>query len=97
MSIQIGNYVTYKSNKYIVTQVRQGNLLLILSPTGKLQVKVTSVQLLALPPAKVVEYNLSSYLVTGKNLIISLTTSRIMKWGEHDGNRKQILAASELQ
>jgi hypothetical protein len=88
--IQLGSYVSYKDKTYIVAELK-GNLIMIVSPTTTLQVGVKSVEVLNHEPAKIVSYRDSNYLVTVKGLIISLTTNKIMKWNETDGNRIAIL------
>ena len=90
-NIQVGSYVTYKGRVFIVTELR-GSLVLIISEDNKLQVSQKSLTLItSFRPAKIVSYRDANYLVTTKGLIISLTTNKIMKWNETDGNRIAIL------
>ena len=89
--IQVGSYVSYKDKTYIIAELK-GNLIMIVSPTANtLQVGIKSVEVLNHEPAKIVSYRDANYLVTAKGLIISLTTNKIMKWNETDGNRIAIL------
>jgi hypothetical protein len=92
----VGSYVSYKDLPFIVTEER-GSLLLLLSPTeGKVQVSVAK----AIPTkhrrASLVGFKGSSYLVTAAGLIISLTTSKVMKWSDDDPMRLGILANANL-
>jgi len=87
----IGSYVTYKSSTYLVVR-STANKVLLLSPDNKVQVLASSVTKTNLRPAKQVRYRHADYLVTGKGLIISLTTCKVMRWLNTDGNRLAILA-----
>ena len=90
-NIQLGSYVSYKNKTYIIAEIK-GNLIIIVSPTANtLQVGAKSIKVLNHEPAKIVSYRDTDYLVTTKGLIISLTTNKIMKWNETDGNRIAIL------
>ena len=89
--VQLGSYVSYKNKTYIVSAIN-GTKLMIVSPTANtLQVGIKSVEVLNHEPAKIVSYRDANYLITSKGLIISLTTNKIMKWNETDGNRIAIL------
>ena len=80
----LGSYVSYKNKTYLVTEVRRKNLLRILNPCGEkpevLQVSHSSINVLPLEPAARVELDERPYLVTGKGLIISVLSGKIMKW-----------------
>lgn len=92
MAIDIGNYVTYKGNAFVVARINpSNNRLLLVNPTSKIEVGLSSVEQLPIRTLHRVEYNGTSYLVTSKNTIISLTTHSVMKWGPENGNRKAIL------
>jgi len=87
----IGSYVTYKGNTFIVTEY-DGTYVRIIKPSCKRRVLFSSIKILEnIKPARIVTYKDSSYIVTEKGLIISLTSHRIMKWGNENGNRIAIL------
>lgn len=96
MSLQLGSYVTYKSNSYIaVSYLPETKLVTILNPVDgitKLNVKYTNVKVLPHTPAIAVQYKDARYLVTAKGLIISLVTKRPMKWNATNMNRICILS-----
>ena len=85
--IQLGSYVTYKQNTYLVVDVRNEKLL-IMNRDNKVQVNASSVEVTNLRPAKEID----GYLVTAKGMIISLTSHKEMKWDDNHGIRKAILA-----
>lgn len=89
--IQIGSYVSYKNKTYIVSAINSTKLMIVSPTANTLQVGIKSVEILNHKPAKIVSYRGVNYLVTAKELIISLTTNKIMKWNETDGNRIAIL------
>lgn len=85
--IQLGSYVTYKQNTYLVVDVRNEKLL-IMNKDNKVQVNTSSVEVTNLRPAKEID----GYLVTAKGIIISLTSHKEMKWDDNHGLRKALLA-----
>ena len=91
----IGSYVVYKSNTYLVVRESEGMILLLSPEKGKVQVLASSVTKTNLRPAKQVRYRQTHYLVTGKGLIVSLTTCKVMRWLNTDGNRLAILALAK--
>ena len=94
----LGSVVTYKNNYYIALGY-DGHLVKILAPNQgnrKLQVKRSNVTVVDTPPATVVPHNGSEYLVTAKGTIVSCTTGRVMKWGDENGDRKEILRRCHL-
>ena len=88
--ITLGQYVTYKQNTYLVVDVRNEKLL-IMNKDNKVQVNASSVEVTNLRPAKEID----GYLVTGKGMIISLTSHKEMKWDENHGIRKALLAKAK--
>lgn len=87
--LEVGQYVIYKGKYYLIVCCKSG-MLLLLSPEKKVQVHQDNV--IPTPElATLVIYRDAKYLVTPKRTIISLTTHRIMKWGEENGDRKAIL------
>lgn len=87
--MKVGQYVLYK-NKYYLVVKRRGDLLQLLCPEHKLQVHERNCTATR-KAARLVTYRDNHYLVTGKQNIISLTSCKIMKWSETDGNRLEIL------
>lgn len=97
MSIQIGSYVKFGGSAYVVTKLLANSTVQVLNPLGegtqsKKAVSPANCEELSIPPMTQVEYRDASYLVSAKGLIISLTTARVMKWDESNGNRVAILA-----
>lgn len=96
---EIGRYVKYKDGTYIVTKINDNGTIQIYNPTLEGPSAKLSVSEKNLSPidnkAVIVEYKGAEYIVTPKKTIISLATNKIMKWGETDGNRKDILQLVE--
>lgn len=94
--MNIGSYVYYKWDVYIILAVRGKNdhLRLIGNADGKrLQVGVDKLELIEhMMPATIVNYKGGSFLVTKKNNIFSLRTHRLMKWPADDTQRLAIVA-----
>ena len=89
--MQIGNYVQYKSELFIICEII-GDKAKILSPTiGKRFVNMVNLTMTNKRPAKQVNHRGTKYLVTAKELIISLATNKIMKWSNTNGYRLQII------
>jgi hypothetical protein len=96
--IQLGSYVNYKQNVYLVTALRaNAQYLLLWSPVKKpVQVKASSTTVCnQYKPAKLVEHLGVQYLVTAKDIIISLTSHKEMKWDDNHGIRKALLAKAK--
>ena len=89
----LGKYVEYKSKPYLVVDVRD-NKVLLLNPeiNSKIQVLISNIKLLNYKPANLVNYRGNDYLVTAKELIISLVSHKVMKWDASNGGRIAILA-----
>ena len=85
----IGSYVTYKGKPFMVAAIR-GNLRLITTLRGKLQVSSKKLVSTSLVPAKVVSFEDTDYIVTRKGNIMSTRTNKWMSpnWDKHP----QILA-----
>ena len=88
----LGTYVTYKGNNYIVVGETKSQIKINGIDLKQLQVNKTSVKKLDVPPAKLVEHHGKEYLVTTKGNIFSVTTGKLMKWPENNGDRKNILS-----
>jgi len=78
-----------------VVRESEGMILLLSPEKGKVQVLASSVTKTNLRPAKQVRYRHADYLVTGKRLLISLTTCKVMRWSADNGNRLAILALAK--
>jgi hypothetical protein len=94
-TIEVGRYVRYKDSEYIITKIIKENLVQIYSPlkegpNSKLTVSPSNLTFVDIK-AQMVEYKDKQYLVTPRNSIISLTTNKIMQWGEENGDRRAIL------
>ena len=95
--MDIGNYVEYKTGKYIICDIIADKAK-ILSPTlGKKFVKMVNLTFINHKPAKQVLYNGDLYIVTSLDTIISRTTNRVMCWSPENGNRVAILALAHDQ
>ena len=92
--IKLGMYVSYKQNTYLVVAIRNNaQYLLLWSPVKKpVQVKTSSTTIYTqYKPAKLVEHLGVQYLVTAKDIIISLVSHKEMKWDDNHGIRKALL------
>lgn len=95
--MEVGDYVLYKGNHYLIVDVR-GTKRLILNKEGKkLQVNVSSLTATTIPPAAKVSYRGIEYLVTAKGLIISLTSKKVMNWDDNHGCRVAILQLAKTK
>jgi alkylated DNA repair dioxygenase AlkB len=95
LTLETGRYVKYKEGTYIVTKMNDNGTYQIYNPTlegasAKISVSAKNLSLLK-DKANIVQYKEGEYIVTPKDTIISLTTNKIMKWGEENGDRKSIL------
>lgn len=95
--MEVGNYVLYKGNHYLIVDVRDSKRLILNNEGNKLQVNVSSLTATTLPPAVKLSYRGSEYLVTVKGLIISLATDKVMKWDENHGCRVAILQLAKTK
>ena len=90
----VGRYARYKDNTYLILKEKDDKVQLYnpLLPEGhtKVMVAIANVDLLA-SSATPVNYRGNDYLVTPKNAIVSLTSGKVMKWGDEHGNRIAIL------
>jgi len=89
--ISVGMYVRYNNVPFLVTEIKN-NMIRIVNPDSKNFVGADKLEPMNLPNATKVTHDFRDYLVTNKDLIISLTTHRVMKWDDSNGVRKQILA-----
>ena len=93
--IEIGQYVKYQGETFIVTQINDNGTIQIYNPTkegAQSKKSVASRNLEVLDTvAKSVTYKGVDYLVTPKNGIISLTSNKLMQWAENNGDRRAIL------
>ena len=97
--IEPGRYVKFNNETFIVTKINVNDTIQIYNPTlegtaAKKSVAMRNLQLLN-GKAEIVKHKGSSYIVTPKETIISLTTNKAMNWGEENGDRKEILLKSK--
>ena len=97
--IEPGRYVNYNNEIFIVTKININDTIQIYNPTlegtaAKKSVAMRNLKLLN-SKAEIVKHKESSYIVTPKETIISLTSNKVMKWGEENGDRKEILLKSK--
>lgn len=88
--ISVGMYVRYMNEPFLVTEIKN-NMVRIVNPDSKNYVGADKLTPMNLPSAKLVKHGGLPYLVTHKDLIISLRTHRVMKWCDNNGNRTRIL------
>lgn len=90
-----GQYVKYNNETYIVTQENTNGTIQIYNPNlvgASSKISVSKDKLTALnSKAKIVEHKGVNYIVTPSNTIISMTSNKVMKYLENDGNKKAIL------
>jgi hypothetical protein len=92
---EIGRHVNYKGRTYIVTKINDNGTIQIYSPViegenGKLSVSESNLEVTS-TKSKRVTHKGADYLVTPKDAIISLTSNRVMKWDDNNGDRIAIL------
>lgn len=93
--MQAGSYVRYKGVVSIVTSTCNTTAK-IMNPRKsgvKLQVKLENLADTG-KAAPIVEYKGKYYIVTKFGCIISLTTEKVMKWADNNGDRLGVLQAS---
>jgi hypothetical protein len=95
--MQIGTYVQYKSEPFIILAIIADKAHILSPVVGKRFVKLTQLTYIPRAPATHVVYRDTEYLVTRKGLIISLQTRKIMNWGENNGNRIAILKEATVE
>ena len=93
--MEIGSFVKYNGQTYIVTQFNADKTIQIYNPllegaAAKISVAKRNLETLS-NKAKIVNYRNTDYIVTPKGTIISLETNKAMKWLENDGNRVAVL------
>jgi len=88
----IGKYVTYKGNNYIVVSEGVKQVKINSINHRMLQVNKASVQPMKCKPATVKAYEGADYIVTGARNIFSVDTGKLIKWSEDHGIRKALLA-----
>ena len=94
----IGQYINYKDHTYIIVKVINNWCWLLDPREGNVKRKVVKANIYSTryePAQMVAVNNLRVYLLTKKDLIISLTTGRAMKWYDNDPKRLEILSLSE--
>lgn len=100
-TLEIGRYVKYKEGTYIVVKLNTNGTIQIYNPTLEGSSAKISVSEKNLSPldnkAAIVQYRDGEYIVTPKNTIISLTTNKIIKWGDDNGDRKAVLTLARKQ
>lgn len=99
--IEPGRYVKYKNDTYIVTKLNTNGTVQIYNPLlegASAKISVSEDNLITMSSkADIVNYRDSEYIVTDKGNIISLTTNKLMKWGEENGDRKNILKLAQVE
>lgn len=103
--LEIGRYVKYNDETYIVTQFNDNGTIQIYNPTKEGSNAKKSVAKKNLKPlidkAQIVSYQETGkpepvdYIVTSQNNIISLVTNKIQEWPAENGNRKAIIALAD--
>jgi len=101
LTIEPGRYVTYKNRTFIVTELKQGDLVQIYNPTlegakAKRQVSKKNLEP-QVKKASMVRYKNTPYMVTPKGTIISLINNKAMQWGDNNGDRKAILILAQME
>lgn len=95
-NIKIGQIVFYKDNYYVVVGTKD-NLIKIIAPhKGNTKLMVSDKNVRVVPKMlPITSTDTGDYLVTPKKFIISLSTGRVMKWGNSSPIRKSIIKLSE--
>lgn len=98
--LKLGSIVIYK-NKFYVALAYDGKMVKIMAPNRsqhKLSVLRKNVSVVAnATPMFKVAYRGSDYLVSKRGTIISLTTNKVMRWADGNGDRKAILELADLE
>jgi hypothetical protein len=94
--VTIGQYVKFNGETFIVTKVNANGTIQVYNPlkegtAAKKSVAEKNLEVLT-HKTNIVTYKATDYIVTSKGIIISLTTNKVQKWGEENGDRKAILA-----
>jgi hypothetical protein len=100
-TIEPGRYVKYKGQIFIVTEMKEGNLVQIYNPNlegakAKRQVSKENIEPMD-KKAAMVTYKEVPYMVTPKGTIVSLVTNKAMRWGDENGDRKAILILAQME
>ena len=94
--LALGSIVSYQ-NDYWVALSYDGSQIKIIAPhRGQQKRSVSKAKCSPVDASPLVEvsYKGTSYLVSDKGTIISLTTNRVMQWKDGNGDRDTILALS---
>lgn len=99
MSIMtVGSYVNYKLKPYILCEVRNNSMAVLVSPDNKkVVVGLSKVLPTNFAPCVVVRHAQADYLVSKLGMIISLKTCKIMQWDTKHGNRLAIIKLAKEQ
>ena len=100
--VEVGRFVQYKDRVFVVLKpTPQGWQIYnpaLAGPYAKRSVSLESLKPLDVKADLVIDpKDQKQYLVTPKKAIISLTTGKVMKWAENNGNRKRIAGLAELE
>lgn len=100
LTIEPGRYVKFNNETFIVTKFNKNDTVQIYNPlkegtAAKKSVSKTNLEPLA-NKANIINYKTTDYIVTSKGIIISLDTNKAMKWGEENGNRRDILSLYKI-
>lgn len=97
--IEIGRFVTYNGTPYIVTKFNAIGTVQIYNPSMEGALSKLSVSKSKLTADKqkgnIVTYLVDEYIVTPNKTIISLSSNKIMNWGDETPQRRNILSLSE--
>ena len=97
-ALVLGAIVTFKGDYYVALGLSdkgpKGSVKIIAPHYGqaKLSVNRENVTVVDATPLSKVTHKGSDYLVSRKGTIISLTTNKVMRWADGNGNRTAILA-----
>ena len=100
----VGDWVYYTDSSgrrhpapFLIMEATDTQYKLLSADQKKIMVNHSRVSSTDHAPATSVWWNFNRYLVTAKDGIISMTTGRIMQWGEENGDRKSILKQAQLE
>ena len=95
-NLTIGSYVIYNDTPHLVV-AGAGRVVTIVTPaTRPFKVDLSYVFETKFRPAVRVVFKHSYYLVTSRNLIVSCTTGKVMKWGSTHSIRKALIHKAEV-
>lgn len=98
-SLALGSIVSYQNDYWVALSYDGAQIKIIAPHRGQQKRSVSKAKCSPVNAAPLVEvsYKGTSYLVSVKGTIISLTTNRVMQWKDGNGNRDTILAiASDI-